>query len=96
MKISAVLVSTQALNCLINIQAPVAMQERSASRPGSDPTSRSCVAQKGADASISTRKAISLPCIRPSVESAVAIAESRDNHPCHVTAAAPRSNGTRA
>jgi hypothetical protein len=78
MKIPAFLLSTQALECLIKIQAPVAMQEGSASRPGNDPTSRSCVAQKGTDASISTRKAISLPCLRPSVESAVAIVESRD------------------
>src|SRR5262249_24140737 len=38
--------------CLSSIQAPVAMQERSASRPGSEPPKRSCAAHRGADASI--------------------------------------------
>src|SRR5262249_41442026 len=41
--------------CRNSIQPPVAMRARSAMRPGSDPTARSCAAQNGTDASSSTR-----------------------------------------
>src|SRR5262249_24376647 len=58
-----------------SMTAPVAMLNRSAASPGSEPTTTSCAAQTGAEHSRKILSRVRLPCILPIVERTVAVAD---------------------